>query len=132
MKKIYVATKTRGFLENLFNYPFKDIEFIWQRKKVFETNSKLKLFISNIIRSKIFNYLGLIQVIKVKDNDFDIAFSYNRFLKINKSYIIYLENPTALYHYCLGRNETLLGKRKIDKYLSDYNLKSIICISKAL
>lgn len=94
-------------------------------------NTKLKLFLSSMVRSPIGNYLGLIQRIKVSIDDFDIAFSFNRFLDTKKKYVIYLENPTALFHYCLGRNETFLGKRKIEKYLKDGNLKAIICMSKA-
>lgn len=131
MKKIYVATNTRGFLLNLFNSSLKNIQFIWDENKVYEMNTKLKLFLSSIVRSPIGNYLGLIQRVKVSIDDFDIAFSFNRFLDTKKKYVIYLENPTALFHYCLGRNETFLGKRKIEKYLKDKNLKAIICMSKA-
>lgn len=131
MKRIYVATKVRGFLVNLFESSFEGIEFVWKTSKVYEVNSRLKLWIAKIIKSNMGNHLGIIQRINVKDINFSIAFSYNRFLKVKKNYILYLENPTAPFHYCLGRNETLLGKRKIKKYLSDSHLKAIVSISKA-
>lgn len=131
MKKIFVATKARGFLVNLFNCSLENFEFIWQKENVYEVNSRLKLWLSKIYRSRVGNYIGLIQRININKSNFDIAFSYNRFLKVKKNYIVCLENPTALFHYSLGRNETKMGKRKVHKYLNDTNLKSIICISKA-
>ncbi|WP_371261671.1 hypothetical protein, partial [Alkalibacterium sp. 20] len=89
MKKILVATKARGFLITLFQYKFDEIYFTYNESKVYETNSKLKLQLSKIVKSKLSDYLGLIQRIKVKNDDYNIMFSYNRFLKTNKDYIIY-------------------------------------------
>lgn len=132
MINIYVPTKVRGFLEKLFNSNLIGVEFSWNEKKVYETNSKFKMILSKIIKSKLGNALGIIQRIKVKDCEtIDINFSYNRFLKTNKSYVIYLENPTALFHYSLGRNETYIGKKRLNYNLNDKNLKEIICISDA-
>lgn len=131
MKKIYVATKIRGFLLELFNDSGVDAKFIWRQGNVYETNSNLKLLLGNLVKSGLGDHLGLIQRIKVKNNTYDIAFSYNRFLNTKKKYIIYLENPTALFHYCLKRNNTYLGRIKIQKYLSDPALHSIICMSNA-
>lgn len=129
--KIRVATQTRGFLLHLFKFLNTRFEFHWDATKVYETSSTKKLLIRKIVRSKIANYLGIIQRVKVRNQDFDLTFSYNRFLNVDKNYIICLENPTALYHYCLGRNETFAGKRRLRKLLNDPRLRSIVCISRA-
>lgn len=131
MKKIYVATKARGFLVNLFNATYDNIKFYYESEKIYETNSKRKLLLSKLIKSKIADHLGLIQRIRVNDTSFENVFSYNRFLKSKSEYVIYLENPLALVHYSTDRNKTLLSRIKLKKYLSDPNLKSIICLSKA-
>lgn len=131
MKKIYVATKARGFLINLFAIDNKEFKFIYDKKKVYETNSKLKSLISVLAKSTLANYLGLIQRIKINEQDADIYFSYNRFLNVRKDYVIYLENPLALVHYSIGRNKTLISKLKLKKYLNDKNIKAIVCLSKA-
>ena len=131
MIKVYVPTQVRGFLVNLFKSKLDNISFVWKKNSVYEVNSRIKSYLSKIVRSRFANKLGVIQRIKINKEDFDIAFSYNRFLKTRKSYVIYLENPTALFHYSLGRNETILGRRKIEKYLNDSNLKSIVCLSGA-
>lgn len=131
MKKVYVATKVRGFLINLFNNPPENIEFIWEPVKIYEVNSRFKLWMATIIKSRIGDYLGIIQRINMKNNDFHIAFSYNRFLKGEKGYILYLENPTAPFHYCIDRNKSIIGKMKVQKYMIDPNLKAIVSISKA-
>lgn len=131
MKKIYVATKARGFLLNLFKGKYDSIEFIFKNNKIYETNSKRKVFLSKLVKSKIADHLGIIQRIKVDDESSDIIFSYNRFLKSSTDYVIYLENPLALVHYSTNRNNTLISKSKLNKYFNDPNLKSIICLSKA-
>jgi len=132
MRKIYVATKFRGFLKELFDINFNEYNFFYRKNKNYEFNSKIKLLLSKFVKSKLADKLGLIQRIKVKKNNYDIAFSYNRFLNTNnKPYIIYLENPTALYHYSLDRNKTFLGRERLKNYLNDSNLKSIVCLSKA-
>ena len=46
MKKIYVATKIRGFLLELFNDSGVDAKFIWRQGNVYETNSNLKLLLA--------------------------------------------------------------------------------------
>ncbi|MDP4551664.1 glycosyltransferase [Alkalihalobacillus macyae] len=131
MKKAYVATKSRGFLVNLFNSNIKNVEFIYKKDKLYETNSKIKKYISKMVKSRFSDHVGIIRRLDIPDENFDLAFSYNRFLKSSKKYIIYLENPLALMHYSTGRNKTYLGKAKLNKYLKDPNLVSIICLSKA-
>lgn len=131
MPKIFVATKTRGFLLELFNSNIKNTEFVYDKNKMYETNSKGKTILSKLIKSRVADQLGVIQRIKVEDEKCKVAFSYNRFLKTNKKYIIYLENPLAVVHYSTGRNKTILGKMKLKKYFDDTQLNSIICLSKA-
>ncbi|MDI7744015.1 glycosyltransferase [Lysinibacillus fusiformis] len=131
MKTIYVATKSRGFLVNLFNSEIENIQFIYQKNRLYETNSRLKLFLSKMVKSRLADHLGLIKRLKVDNSDADFVFSYNRFLKSKNKYVIYLENPLALVHYSTGRNKTLLGRIKLKKYLNDPNLEAIVCLSKA-
>lgn len=130
-KKVKVATKVRGFLSSLLKENFQDIEFDFAEIRTYETNSKFKMLASKIIKSTIGDYLGIIQRIDMTEKESDVFFSYNRFLKTNSPYIIYLENPFALMHYSINRNKTFLGKRKVNKYLNDKNLKKIVCLSKA-
>lgn len=131
MKKVYVATKSRGFLLNLFSYKNGDFEFIYKENNMYEINSKKKLLISAIAKSKLADHLGLIQRISVKENVSDIVFSYNRFLDSKVDYVIYLENPLALVHYSTKRPKSYISKLKLKKYLEDPHLKSIVCLSKA-
>lgn len=130
--RIKVATNnTRGFLKNLFDYPFDDIDFVYEDNSVYEIPSKIRLFLAKIIRWRIFDYLGIFQIIKVKDYDCDMLFSYNRFLKTDKPYYIFLENPSALVNYCWDRPKHLIAKWKLKRLFNDNNLKGIICMSKA-
>lgn len=131
MKRIYVATRARGFLLNLFKCKFSDIEFIYNTNAIYEVNSKSRKVIFRLVSSRLADYLGVIQRIKVKNVPGDIIFSYNRFVCADKKYVILLENPLALVHYSTYRNNTYLSRIKLKKYFSDPNLKSIICISKA-
>ena len=131
MVKVLVATKVRGFLEDLFHSSLPNISFHWNKNEVYEIDSKKKLILSKLVKSELASHLGLVQVVEVDDDGFDVVFSYNRFLKTKKDYIICLENPTALFHYALGRNKTFLGKKKINGCLNDGHLKGIVCISDA-
>lgn len=135
MKKIQIlfVTKMRGFFKHLLDINCDSIKFCSDNKnnQFYEKNSNIKMFIRRIIISRWMNHFGIIQCIKKYDDKHDIMLSYNRFMKTNKPYIIILENPTALYHYCLDRNTSFIGKRKIRKYLTDNNLKAIICMSNA-
>ncbi|EGP4703715.1 glycosyltransferase family 1 protein, partial [Enterococcus faecium] len=89
----------------------------------YEKTSIKKIVISKVGRSKLLDWFGYIQVLKNKDNiEADILGSYNRFIETEKPYVIYLENPTALFHYKLERENSYLGKKKIEKYINDPNL----------
>lgn len=130
MKKIYFATRVRGFFKHLFNE--KNIKWtIVGNKDTYEINSSNRKLISKLVRGKLLDYLGIIQVKKCRQESADMYGSFNRFLNADKPYFIYLENPTALYHYSLGRAESYLGKRNILNRLNDKNLKSVVCMSKA-
>lgn len=131
MRTIFVATKVRGFLGDLFRQENGKYKFIYEQAKSYEVNSKKKLLLSKIVKSSPADYLGLIQRIKVNCKEGDIVFSYNRFLKSDTDYIIYLENPLALVHYSTKRNKTVISKIKIHRYLNDPQLKAIVCLSKA-
>lgn len=131
MKNIYVATKARGFLLDLFKINNDNITFRYTESKIYETNSKKKQILSKIVKSRLADHLGIIQRVRFKEESCNMAFSYNRFLSSDKDYVIYLENPLALVHYSLNRNKTIISKLKLKKYLNDPYLKGIICLSKA-
>lgn len=131
MKKIYFSTRARGFFKHLFSCEYIDWEVTIPNDSMYELNSTKTKLLSKIARMKILDYLGVIQVIECKENTSEINGSFNRFLKSKKPYFIYVENPTALYHYSINRGKSYLGKRKIKKRLSDTNLRALICMSKA-
>ena len=136
MKKNQIVVKvatnnTRGFLKNLFDYPFDNIEFVYEDKSVYEIPNRLKLLLSKIITWRIFDLFGIFQQIKVDSSNCDFLFSYNRFLKTDKPYYIFLENPSALVNYCWDRPKHLITKIKLKKLFNDNNLKGIVCMSKA-
>lgn len=130
MEIVYFATRVRGFFKHLFSHGKLEFEFIGNNNGFYEVNSRKRKLISLLARNPLFDWLGVIQVIKCKDNSCTINGSFNRFLNSDKPYFIYLENPTALFHYRLKRNKWL-GKKKVTKYLNDSNLKGIICMSYA-
>lgn len=129
-KTIRFATVTRGFMNHLFNNENIDARFM-STNKTFEAPNKLHLIGSHLIRTWLFNFLGVIQRISCGHESVDLYGSCNRFLKTDKPYFIYVENPTALYHYSLGKAKSFLGRRKIDSYLNDKNLKALIFWSDA-
>ena len=127
--RIYWATRLRGFLKHI-SEAMDDVEF-FQNNQYYEVSNKSSLIKSKLIRSPIFDLIGLFQIINVAGMDCGFYGSYNRFLNADKPYFIYLENPTALYHYALNRIKYPPGKHRFKKCLSDENLKYIICMSDA-
>ena len=132
MRKVVFVSKIRGFLKRLSNINSKEISFEFINHG-YEVPSKNKQKISKLLRSNFVSHLGLIQVLKFNavDNEKKLVASFNRFVKTNVPYVIYLENPTALYHYTLDRNKTFLGRKIFQANLKNDNLKAIICMSDA-
>lgn len=131
-KKIIFVTRIRGFLNQLKENP--NIKFkIENKNESYEVNTFKKEIISKLIRSKIFNKIGVFQIVKYKNEASDICklFSFNRFVESKHRYILYVENPTALYHYSLGRNKGIWSKKKIKKLLNSPQLEGIYFMSNA-
>lgn len=131
MKRVYFATRIRGFFHHLFTNPNLRYKFLSSDAQFYEVNGWKRSILSKISKLKIFDTLGLIQVITTKGKNCDIYGSSNRFLNTDKPYFIYLENPTALYHYQLSRGKSKIGKSKLGYLLKNDNLKAIICMSNA-
>lgn len=128
---IRFVTRMRGFFRHLFTSPKVEAKFSWTEANLYEVNSKWNEFKSVIGRSRLLDHLGIIEVIRPDSIDCDIYGSFNRFVKGDKPYFIYVENPTALYHYRLKRNQTHLGKRKIKSCINDPHLKALVFMSEA-
>ncbi len=126
---IYWATKLRGFLRHMSQH-MQDISFL-DKGQYYEVAGLRSKVASKLIRSPLLDPIGLFQILKVSGKDCDYYGSFNRFLQADKPYFIYLENPTALYHYTLGRLRFPAGKKRFQKCLNDPNLRYIVCMSDA-
>lgn len=130
MKTIFFATRLRGFFRQLLKSGI-NARFCYNDGYIYETNN-FKVRIKNALgRSKLMDYLGFIQVVSCSDNNYDVIGSFNRFINTKKPYFIYVENPTALFHYRLNRSKTILGRMKINKELSNPSLKALLFMSQA-
>lgn len=126
------ATRLRGFFRQLASSPYLNFKIEIGDSGVYEVNSKLHGLKVKLVRSKLATWLGIIQRIKfIPDKQINIVGSYNRFLDTTLPYFIYVENPTALYHYTLGRNRSFLGRKKLKSFLHDPMLKGIVYMCKA-
>ena len=124
------TTRARGFFRHLIDC--KKLNFkIVMLGNLYTTDSKLRLLLAKLVRSRLFDVLGIMQRIKCVDAKCDAYGSFCRFLKTDKPYFIFLDTPVALYHYCLGRRNSFLGKKRLRKYLDDSNLAAIVCRSEA-
>lgn len=126
---VYWATKLRGFLKHT-SENIQGVEFV-DNGCYYEVSNWKKQIKSKLIRSRIFDPIGLFQIINASGKDCDYYGSFNRFLNADKPYFIYLENPTALYHYALGRVRHGAGKKRFQNCLNDPKLKYIVCMSEA-
>ncbi|MEN1968864.1 glycosyltransferase family 4 protein [Lentibacillus sp. N15] len=131
MKQVYFATRVRGFFKHLFDTPKLGHKFIYSNSKYYEVNGGKRKLLSRVAKMRVFDLLGLIQVISSKNKNCDIYGSSNRFLNVDKPYFIYLENPTALFHYNLERGKGKIGKKKLQQLLNTDTLKAVICMSNA-
>ncbi len=136
-KILYAGKYLRGFHKNLIENPPKGISYVFEdntsQPKFFETKPWYIKVLLKLWHGKIGDILGLIFRAKIKKhNQVDAIQTYNRFITSNGiPYVIYLENPTAPYHYDLNRVHTTLGSLRLKKILNDPNLKAVICMSKA-
>ncbi len=131
---IYVNVATsniRGFLKNLFDYPFQKIKFVYENNTVYEVPKVTRKLLSKGIKLKVFDILGVYQIVDAESMKEDISFSYNRFLKTKKPYIILLENPSALVNYCWDRPKYRIARRKLKNCFQDTALYEIVCMSRA-
>lgn len=126
---IFWATKLRGFLRHMSQH-MQDVTFV-DNGQYYEVSGLRSKMASKLIRSPLLDPVGLFQILKVSGKDCDCYGSFNRFLKTDKPYFLYLENPTALYHYTLGRIRFPAGRKRFAACLNDPNLKYIVCMSKA-
>lgn len=130
MKKILFVSKTRGFFNHLFKSESEKVNFS-SKIDSYEKFSKKRKFLSYIGRSWLFDKIGYLQILEASSLSADIYATYNRFLNSDKPYVIYLENPTALFHYKLSRRQSYFGEKNLKKKLNDPQLKAIICMSEA-
>lgn len=135
MKKVRCVHTVRGFWNDLFSQHFENFYFENCDNNMTEILSDRNKGIAKIIRKvvccRLFDYFGVYQTLHIKDEDVDILLSYNRFLKTKKPYILMLETPLSLVHYCIKRPCYLISKIRLKKTFSDPNLRAIVCISKA-
>lgn len=128
---IHFVTPVRGFFQHLFKDSKINATITCKENSLYEINNWKNRLAKTIARSYLFDKLGIIKSTKALRIDCDIYGSFNRFLNADRPYFIYVENPTALYHYRLHRAKSFLGKRKIKKEIKVPNLKALVCMSKA-
>lgn len=126
---IFWATKLRGFLRHMSQH-MQDVSFV-DNGQYYEVAGLRSKAVSKLIRSHLLDPVGLFQILKVSGKDCDYYGSFNRFLQADKPYFLYLENPTALYHYTLGRIRFPAGRKRFAACLNDPNLKYIVCMADA-
>lgn len=126
---VFWATKLRGFLRHMSQH-MQDVSFV-DKGQYYEVAGLRSKVVSKLIRSHLLDPIGLFQILKVSGKDCHCYGSFNRFLQTDKPYFLYLENPTALYHYALGRIRFPAGRKRFAACLNDPNLKFIVCMSEA-
>ena len=131
MLRIYFATRLRGFFRHLVNSKYIQCQFLSNEQQIYETNNYKTKLKNRLGRSRIFDWIGFIHIVRCNIEKVDIIGSFNRFINTSKPYFIYVENPTALYHYRLERSKSLLGKIKIKRELNKPNLRGLIFMSYA-
>lgn len=127
--KIYFATRLRSFFQHLSSNPNFEHQFIVPT--TYDLQSKNRKVLASIAKTPLFDMLGYIQMPKAFNKDCDLYGSFNRFLCCDKPYFIYVENPTALYHYRLQRGSSLLGRKRILQAISSDKLKALVFMSQA-
>ena len=134
MRKYNMPMAARGFVKRLFSYINSNSKNIYVNmpKNSYEKISKSKILMHRIFNMKIFDLLGVFQVVVSNPKQREAgSISFNRFLRTSKPYCIILENPYALVNYADKRMNYYIAKRKLRTLFSDTNLREIICISDA-
>ena len=132
-KKIHFVTPVRGFFKHLMKDSGVNAEFTCVQGALYEINGKknMRTLLKNIARSIIGDMCGFIHTPIANGHPCDLYASSNRFLKADKPYFIYVENPSGLYHYSLARKKSFFGSHKLQKLVKDEKLKALVCMSKA-
>ena len=129
--KVCFVTRVRGFFKHLFDETNINAQICYAADSVYELNSGKDKIIRKLAKLSIFDKLGIIKTIKARNYDCEIYGSFNRFLNADKPYFVYVENPTALYHYRLNRVKSFWGYRRVCKMVNAPQLRYIICMSYA-
>lgn len=129
--KVLFKTPLRGFFRHLQNEHAIHATMQFPKTVLYETQSAWSHLVKRIARLSLWDYLGIIQTPNAQAGDCDMYASFNRFLRADKPYFIYVENPTALYHYSLYRGKSLLGKQTIQRAINDNHLRALVCMSEA-
>ena len=127
--KIYFATRLRSFFKHLSSNPNFEHQFIVPA--TYDLLSKRRKLLAAVAKTPLFDLLGYIQMPKAFNKDGDLYGSFNRFLYCDKPYFIYLENPTALYHYRLQRGSSLLGRKRTHQAINSDKLRALVFMSQA-
>ena len=127
--RIYFATRLRSFFQHLSSNPNFNHQFVVPT--TYDLQSKKRKVLASIAKTLLFDMLGYIQMPKAFNKDCDLYGSFNRFLCCDKPYFVYVENPTALYHYRLQRGSSILGRKRILQAISSDKLKALVFMSQA-
>ena len=99
MRKYNMPMAARGFVKRLFSYINSNSKNIYVNmpKNSYEKISQSKILMHRIFNMKIFDLLGVFQVVVSNPKQREAgSISFNRFLRTSKPYCIILENPYAL------------------------------------
>ena len=95
LKRIHFATPVRGFFKHLMNDTEVNAEFTSVEGALYEINGQknLRTLLKSIARSTVGDFMGFIHTPSAMNHPCDLYASSNRFLKADKPYFIYVENP---------------------------------------
>lgn len=83
-----------------------------------------------ILRSWLFNSLGIVIPKFKKLDDVDLIFNSGKLFFSNKPQILYLENPYIITNYEPRKLNSFFLKLILNHHLKSKNIKSIVCMSK--
>lgn len=131
----YANAKLRGFHKHLLAAPPEGVDYFFPKEsepRYIEVKPNYLNIPTKILHSRLADYLGIIFAERVQNEvSPDVVVSYNRYVNTERPYIIYLENPTALFHYEPVRSRTYLGKKRLKKLSNNSALKQIVCMSES-